>query len=163
MRFGLKFKDVCQTPTPRFTFKQYFRLSIDEARYKMNGKMNYTNTSLVSFKIINTRCSPSMACPTHLHVFFGMRPTQSISDLLQNIKGSSSEWINDQKLTQRRFEWQQGYGAFSYCRAEVPKVIAYIHNQELHHQKKSFLEEYRLLLKEFEIEFDEQFIFSELE
>jgi putative transposase len=101
--------------------------------------------------------------PDHLHVFFGMRPTQSISDLLQNIKGSSSEWINDQKLTQRRFEWQQGYGAFSYCKAEVQKVIVYIHSQELHHRKKSFLEEYRLLLEEFEIEFDEQFIFKELE
>jgi len=99
----------------------------------------------------------------HLHVFFGMRPTQSLSDLLQKIKGSSSEWINDQRLTKRRFEWQQGYGAFSYCRSEVEKVIAYIRNQEVHHQKLSFLQEYRLFLEEFEIDYDERFIFKELE
>jgi putative transposase len=99
----------------------------------------------------------------HLHVFFGMRPTQSLSDLLQNIKGRSSEWINEQRLTKGRFEWQQGFGAFSYCRAEVDKVIAYIHNQEAHHKKLSFLEEYRKFLKEFEIEYDERFIFKELE
>ncbi len=99
----------------------------------------------------------------HLHVFFGMRPTQSLSDLLQKIKGSSSEWINDQRLTKRRFEWQQGYGAFSYCKSEVEKVIAYIRNQEVHHQKLSFLQEYRLFLEEFEIEYDERFLFKELE
>ena len=99
----------------------------------------------------------------HLHVFFGMRPTQSLSELLQDIKGGSSHWINDQKITPRRFEWQQGYGAFSYCRSEVEKVIAYIRNQELHHQRHSFLQEYKELLKEFEIDYDEQFIFKELE
>ena len=101
--------------------------------------------------------------PDHLHLFFGMRPTQSLSELLQDIKGSSSKWINDQKLTQRQFEWQQGFGAFSYCRAEVEKVIAYIHNQQVHHQKRTFLQEYKILLKEFEIEYSEQFIFKELE
>ncbi len=99
----------------------------------------------------------------HLHVFFGMRPTQSLSDLLQKIKGSSSEWINNQRLTKRRFEWQQGYGAFSYCKSEVEKVIAYIRNQEVHHQKLSFLQEYRLFLEEFEIEYEERFIFKEME
>ena len=99
----------------------------------------------------------------HLHVFFGMRPTQSLSELLQKIKGSSSEWINEQRLTKGRFEWQQSFGAFSYCRTEVEKVIAYIHNQEVHHKKLSFLEEYRKFLKEFEIEYDERFIFKELE
>ena len=99
----------------------------------------------------------------HLHIFFGMRPTQSLSDLMQDIKGGSSQWVNDQKFTHRKFEWQQGYGAFSYCRSEVKKVIAYIHNQELHHQKKSFLEEYRLLLKEFEVDYNERLFFKELE
>ncbi len=99
----------------------------------------------------------------HLHIFFGMRPTQSLSDLLQDIKGGSSQWVNDQKITRRKFEWQQGYGAFSYCSSEVEKVIAYIHNQELHHRKQSFLEEYKLLLTEFEIDYNQQYIFKELE
>ena len=101
--------------------------------------------------------------PDHLHAFFGMRPTQSLSDLMQDVKGGSSQWINDQKITRRKFEWQQGYGAFSYCRSEVMKVIAYIQNQELHHQKQSFLQEYKLLLEEFEIDYDQRFIFKELE
>lgn len=99
----------------------------------------------------------------HLHIFFGMRPTQSLSDLMQDIKGGSSQWINDQKITKRKFEWQQGYGAFSYCRSEVGKVVAYIRNQELHHEKRSFLQEYRLLLEEFEIDYNLQYVFKELE
>ena len=101
--------------------------------------------------------------PDHLHVFFGMRPTQSLSDLIQDIKGGSSKWINEKKISNRKFEWQQGYGAFSYCRSEVEKVIAYIHNQEVHHEKKSFLQEYKIMLSEFKVDYNEQFIFKELE
>ena|SRR5688572_20668374 len=74
--------------------------------------------------------------PDHLHVFFGMRPTQSLSDLMQDLKGTSSKWINEQGFTKARFEWQQGYGAFSYSKSQINKVVAYIHNQEIHHAKK---------------------------
>lgn len=101
--------------------------------------------------------------PDHLHVFFGMRPNQSLSDLMQDIKGSSSKWINDQNFIKDRFEWQQGYGAFSYRKSDVKNVIAYIRNQELHHQKKGFLEEYTDLLKEFEVDYDDRYIFKPLE
>ena len=71
----------------------------------------------------------------HIHVFFGMRPKQSLSDLMQDIKGSSSKWVNDNKLTQGHFEWQGGYGAFSYCRSEVPTIVNYINTQQEHIRK----------------------------
>ncbi len=99
--------------------------------------------------------------PDHVHVLVGMRPTQSVSDLLQDIKGSSSKWINDKKFLRVRFEWQEGYGAFSYAKSEVNSVIRYIQNQEEHHRTKSFKEEYLMLLKDFDVEFDERYIFKE--
>lgn len=99
--------------------------------------------------------------PDHTHVFFGMRPTQSLSDLMQDIKGGSSKWINDQRFTKSRFEWQQGYGAFSYAKSQVDTVMAYIQNQEIHHTKKTFLEEYKELLNEFEVSYDERYTFKE--
>ena len=99
--------------------------------------------------------------PDHVHVLVGMRPTQSVSYLLQDIKGSSSKWINDKKFLRVRFEWQEGYGAFSYAKSEVNSVIRYIQNQEEHHRTKSFKEEYLMLLKDFDVEFDERYIFKE--
>jgi REP element-mobilizing transposase RayT len=101
--------------------------------------------------------------PDHMHVLLGMRPTQSLSDLMQDIKGSSSKWINERRFTKTRFEWQPGYGAFSYSKSELQNVIDYIKNQENHHRKKSFMEEYRGLLNEFLIDFDERYLFRELE
>jgi putative transposase len=101
--------------------------------------------------------------PDHLHIAIGMRPTQSVSDLMQDIKGSSSTWINDNKFVQGKFQWQEGYGAFSYNKSLLPKLIDYIKNQEKHHEEKTFLEEYKDFLKAFEIEFDEKYIFKELE
>jgi len=100
--------------------------------------------------------------PDHIHILFGLRPTQTISDLMQDIKGSSSKWINERKLTGTKFTWQEGYSAFSYARKELPIVINYINNQAEHHQKKSFIDEYLDLLKEFHIEYDEKYIFKPL-
>lgn len=101
--------------------------------------------------------------PDHIHVLFGMRPTQSISDLLQDIKGDSSKWINNHKFVRGNFSWQEGYGAFSYSKSDLPNVIAYIKNQEQHHHKKTFTEEYLELLKEFEIDFEPQYLFKPVE
>jgi len=97
----------------------------------------------------------------HIHILFGMKPSQSLSDLMQDIKGGSSKWINDQKLIQNKFTWQSGYGAFSYSLSQIPNVIRYIENQEEHHRKKSFLEEYDDILKKFNVEYDEKFVFKE--
>lgn len=100
--------------------------------------------------------------PDHVLILIGMRPTQSISDLLQDIKGSSSKWINEKKFLKKKFEWQEGYGAFSYSKSQVENVIAYILNQEQHHMKMTFRDEYIEFLTKFEIDFDEKYIFKEL-
>jgi putative transposase len=98
--------------------------------------------------------------PDHIHILFGFRPTQSLSDLMQDIKGSSSKWINEKKFIRAKFSWQEGYGAFSYCKKEVPDIIHYINNQLAHHKRKTFSEEYIEMLKEFEIEYDDRYIFK---
>jgi len=101
--------------------------------------------------------------PDHVHVFFGMRPTQSLSDLMQDVKGDSSKWINKNRFIKGHFSWQEGYGGFSYSKSQVNDVISYINNQEKHHKKKSFMEEYDDFLKLFDIDFDERFIFRPIE
>lgn len=101
--------------------------------------------------------------PDHIHIFIGMRPHQSISSVIQNVKTETSKWINAEKLCPHSFAWQEGYGAFSYSKSHVPNVIAYIQNQEIHHKQETFLDEYRRFLKAFEIDWDEKYIFKELE
>ena len=101
--------------------------------------------------------------PDHIHIFIGMMPHQSISALIQNVKTESSKWINTNKSCKNSFRWQEGYGAFSYSKSHVYDVIRYIQNQEIHHRKETFLEEYKRILKAFEVEFDEQYIFKEPE
>ncbi|HOY30888.1 MAG TPA: IS200/IS605 family transposase [Bacteroidales bacterium] len=101
--------------------------------------------------------------PDHIHILFGMRPTQSLSDLLQDIKGNSSKWINDKKFINGRFSWQEGYGAFSYSKSQLPQIIQYIESQEEHHKKKTFLAEYKEFLDAFEVEYDERYIFNPVE
>lgn len=101
--------------------------------------------------------------PDHIHILFGMRPTQSLSNLMQDVKGGSSKWINDQEIVKGHFQWQEGYGAFSYSKSQVPNVISYIRNQEEHHCQKTFLEEYKELLMLFGIKLDERYIFKPVE
>lgn len=96
--------------------------------------------------------------PDHIHILFGMRPTQSISDLLKQVKHDSSVWINDKSFADKKFSWQSGYGAFSYSKRDVPNVIKYIKNQDDHHKSISFTDEYLKLLKEFEIDYDDRYI-----
>ncbi len=98
--------------------------------------------------------------PDHIHILVGFRPYQSISSMIQNVKTESSKWIQDQKLCDSRFRWQNGYGAFSYSKSHVPRVIKYIQYQEQHHKRVSFLDEYRKLLKVFDVEYDERYIFK---
>ncbi len=100
--------------------------------------------------------------PDHVHILIGMRATQSLSDLMQDVKGDSSKWINQKRFTKGKFSWQEGFGAFSYGKSQINQVIDYIKNQEEHHKKWSFLEEYRTFLKRFEVEFDQRFIFQEV-
>lgn len=96
----------------------------------------------------------------HLHFLVGLNPQQSISDLLRRVKGDSSEWIAREKLTNHKFQWQEGYGAFSHSKTQLDQVVKYIVNQQEHHQKLTFLDEYRKMLTDFGVQFDERYIFS---
>lgn len=98
--------------------------------------------------------------PDPIHIFIGMRPTQSVSELIQNVKTESSKWIKEKEFCSAPFAWQNGYGAFSYSKSHVKDVIKYIQNQDSHHKKETFLNEYRKLLKAFEIEYDDRYIFK---
>ena len=100
--------------------------------------------------------------PDHVHILIGMRPTQSLSDLMKKVKGESSEWINNKKFLTEKFSWQEGFGAFSYAKEQVPNVIRYIQNQETHHRKQTFREEYMEILKTQEVDFDERYIFHDV-
>jgi putative transposase len=101
--------------------------------------------------------------PDHVHILFGFRPIQSLSDLMHDIKEGSSKWINEKGLIRCRFSWQAGYSAFSYARSDLKNVIRYILNQSEHHRKITFMEEYVALLKEFEIEYDLRYLFKPVE
>jgi putative transposase len=98
--------------------------------------------------------------PDHIHILFGMRPIQSLSDLMQDIKGDSSKWINNNKLTIGKFSWQEGYGSFSYSKSQLSAIADYIEKQEQHHKRNTFVEEYIKLLNDFDIIFDEKYIFK---
>lgn len=97
--------------------------------------------------------------PDHLHMFFGFRPNQSLSDLMQFVKGDSSEWVNAEKFIPSVFIWQEGFGAFSYKKSDIPTICRYIENQEKHHQKLNFLDEYKSILDEFGIDYNEKYLF----
>lgn len=101
--------------------------------------------------------------PDHLHVLFGFRPSQSLSSLMQDVKGSSSLWINQKQFTKAKFSWQEGYGAFSYSKNDLSRVIGYIRNQREHHKKKSFVEEYRDMLIEFGVQYNERYLFTPID
>ena len=99
----------------------------------------------------------------HVHVFMGLKPSLSVSDIIRDVKNNSSNFINAQKLVCGKFSWQDGFGAFSYGHSQIDKVYQYILNQEQHHQKKTFKEEYTSLLQTFEIPFKEQYLFDWIE
>lgn len=100
--------------------------------------------------------------PNHVHVFIGYKPHQLIPELLQDIKGSSSKWINEKGLAKGHFNWQEGYGAFSYSHSQIDRVVQYIMNQEKHHKKKTFQEEYSELLRKFNILYDGRYILKDV-
>lgn len=99
----------------------------------------------------------------HVYCFVGLKPVVSASELMKKVKAKSSKYINDNNLTKHRFEWQEGYGIFSYGQSQIDAVYKYIQNQEYHHKKQIFLDEYKDLLRLFKIDFEEQYIFKELE
>lgn len=98
--------------------------------------------------------------PDHIHILIGLNPNDSISDLVGAIKKNSSVFINNKGLLRGKFHWQDGYGAFSYGKSQLDKIYNYIKNQESHHKDRTFREEYIELLKRFEIEYDQKYLFD---
>jgi len=98
--------------------------------------------------------------PDHTHLLIGLKPSINISDLVRDIKAGSSKFINDKKLIKGKFSWQEGFGVFSYSRSQIDTIIKYIQNQEKHHHKKSFKEEYIDFLEKFAVEYDERYLFE---
>ena len=101
--------------------------------------------------------------PDHIHAFIGLRPAMSISDLVRDIKNNSSNFINDNKFVKGKFSWQEGYGAFSYSHSHIENVYQYILNQEEHHKKKTFKDEYIDFLTKFNVDYDEKYLFDWIE
>jgi putative transposase len=98
--------------------------------------------------------------PDHIHFLVGKRTHQSEADLVREVKVESTEFINKKRWVHGQFNWQDGYGAFSYSKSQVETVIAYIRNQPIHHQKRTFRQEYLEFLRKFEIEYDEKYLFD---
>ncbi len=99
----------------------------------------------------------------HIHLLFGLRPNIALSDLLRDVKANSSGFINDRRFVRGKFSWQEGFGAFSYSRSQVDAVAKYVLNQEKHHARRSFKDEYITLLDRFEIDYEERFLFEWIE
>jgi putative transposase len=98
--------------------------------------------------------------PDHLHLLVGLRPDSSLSDLVRDIKANSSRFINEKHWVNGRFSWQEGFGAFSHSRSQLDDVIRYIQDQQKHHAKQTFRDEYVALLEKFGVEYDKRYIFK---
>ncbi len=101
--------------------------------------------------------------PDHIHFLIGMKPSCCLSDLVREVKKSSNAFVKEKRFTKFRFEWQEGFGAFSYSDSSLDDVIQYIQNQKEHHRKRTFKEEYVGFLKKFKIDFKEEFLFQEID
>jgi putative transposase len=101
--------------------------------------------------------------PNHTHILIGLKPSVLLSDLVRDIKAGSSKFINEKRWIKGKFNWQEGFGAFSYSHSQIGNVIRYINKQETHHQKKSFKVEYLDFLQKFEIDYDDKYLFEWIE
>ena len=112
--------------------------------------------------LVNQRHKPLAinSMPDHIHIFFGMNPNSNISDLVRDIKSDTSTFINQKKLSRFKFNWQEGFGCFSYSMSHRSKVIEYIDNQQKNHKGRTFREEYLEFLKNFDILYDERYLFD---
>ena len=101
--------------------------------------------------------------PDHAHIFIGMKPDAALSDLVRDVKRDSTNFVNHEIRLRSKFGWQEGYGAFSYSHSQIDTVVKYIRNQEEHHHRKSFREEYETMLREFAVEYDATYVFDWIE
>jgi REP element-mobilizing transposase RayT len=126
-----------------------------------NNELQKYVTGIVSGK--NQKLIAINNMPDHMHLLIGLRPDSSLSELVRDIKAGSSKFINEKHWVRGRFSWQVGFGAFSYSRSQLGTVVRYIENQQQHHAKQSFREEYLELLAKFQVAYDQRYIFKSIE
>ena len=143
----------------QFVFAVRNRESLISSQHK--EELHKYLTGLVSNR--NAKMLAVHCMPDHTHLFVGFRPVISIADFIKEIKVESNEFVNEKKWIKGKFGWQEGYGVFSYSHSHIGSVIKYIQNQETHHQKRSFKQEYLEFLKKFEIPFEEKYLFHFIE
>ena len=141
----------------QFVFAVKYRLALIQPQWKERLHQYITGI----FQNHKHKMIAINSMPDHIHILAGIRPNQAVSDLIQRVKTDSTRWLKKEQLSSH-FAWQDGFGAFSYSKSQIPSVSHYIQNQEFHHSKISFREEYKQLLNEFEIQFNEEYIFKEL-
>jgi putative transposase len=143
----------------QFVFAVQDRISLIQSSWKdelykyITGIVQNNNHKLIAIN----------GMPNHLHVFIGYKPHQLIPELLKDIKWSSSVWINEKDFITGKFKWQEGYGAFSYSQSHIDSVVKYIMNQESHHKRRTFSEEYFDLLKKFNVDFDKKYLLRDIQ
>ena len=147
------------------TFSQIYIHIVFAVKGRQNLICNSWKTSLHKYisgiiKEKNQKPIIVNGMPDHVHVFLGLKPTMNVSDLVRDIKNNSSNFINKHQFIKGQFRWQEGYGAFSYSISDIDKVYNYILHQEEHHKRNSFQNEYTELLKKFNIEFEEKYLFE---
>jgi REP-associated tyrosine transposase len=125
----------------------------DELQKYMTGTVTNLGSKLIAINNL----------PDHFHLLIGLKPDVALSDLVGKVKSGSSGFINKQRWVAGRFEWQEGFGAFSYSHSQLGTVIRYIQNQEKHHARKTFHDEYRALLDKFQVPHDERYVFKPIE
>ena len=149
------------------TYHQIYLQFVFAVKYRMaiiDKTWSDTLYAVIGNLINETNCKTLIinGVEDHVHCFVGLRPVVSVSELMKTIKAKSSKYINDNSLTEDRFEWQDGYGVFSYGQSQIDKVYKYIQNQEEHHKKQTFKDEYEGFLKKFRIDYDERYVFQDL-
>jgi len=143
----------------QFVFAVQNRMSMIQASWKselfiyMTGIIQNNKHKLIAIN----------GMPNHVHVFIGNKPHQLIPDLMQDIKGSLSFWINKKGFITGKFSWQNSYGAFSYSQSHIDRVAKYIRDQEQHHKKKTFKEEYLDFLNKYNVEYDEPYVLKDVQ
>jgi putative transposase len=143
----------------QFVFAVKHRESLIQKQYKED--LHKYITGLVQnrkAKMLAVHCMPD-----HTHLFVGFKPSVLIADFIKEIKVESNEFINEKRWTKGKFSWQEGYGVFSYSHSHIDTVVKYVLNQEQHHQKKTFRQEYLEFLEKFEIPFEEKYLFQFIE
>jgi putative transposase len=140
----------------QFVFAVKYRESLIEKTWK-NELYKYI-TGIVQNNKSKMLCVNGME--DHIHIFIGYKPSVPIPDLVKDIKVASSLWIKEKKLAKGKFNWQEGYGAFSYRLRDVDEICKYIQNQEIHHKKKNFRDEYTVLLRDFAVDYDDKYLFE---